>query len=346
MSDDSSHSILIKGLGSKEQKEEMERIRLELEQKKMKEKLQDENEEVNDTKTEDEHQKCIANKIKQLEFVEVDENEMLNNDKIDVNITEESEKNLMKSYEADSSKCVQSERQDILLELQQRMNVLKDENVSEDVKLVCDNDLNKKANVEINKSPVNVDSNDIVNISTNDSGDLIQTRSDDVIITCVASNSELSNVDSSKIDHTGKPFVDMSLYQEKSESCESNDLISKCSGEDLVTKRQSILDELRQKVNVLSANTELEDNMEIVNDNENIEEDNENKTSEIQLAITESRKALMKKQLSVEEEQASKKRKIEKLIGEDKDDTQKPISVLESSSDSEGKKNTCINCMT
>jgi hypothetical protein len=34
------------------------------------------------------------------------------------------------------------------------MNVLKDENVSEDVKLVCDNDLNKKANVEINKSPV------------------------------------------------------------------------------------------------------------------------------------------------------------------------------------------------
>jgi hypothetical protein len=34
MSDDSSHSILIKGLGSKEQKEEMERIRLELEQKK------------------------------------------------------------------------------------------------------------------------------------------------------------------------------------------------------------------------------------------------------------------------------------------------------------------------
>jgi hypothetical protein len=54
------------------------------------------------------------------------------------------------------------------------MNVLKDENVSEDVKLVCDNDLNKKANVEINKSPVNVDSNDIVNISTNDSGDLIQ----------------------------------------------------------------------------------------------------------------------------------------------------------------------------
>jgi hypothetical protein len=346
MSDDSSHSILIKGLGSKEQKEEMERIRLELEQKKMKEKLQDENEEVNDTKTEDEHQKCIANKIKQLEFVEVDENEMLNNDKIDVNITEESEKNLMKSYEADLSKCVQSERQDILLELQQRMNVLKDENVSEDVKLVCDNDLNKKANVEINKSPVNVDSNDIVNISTNDSGDLIQTRSDDVIITCVASNSELSNVDSSKIDHTGKPFVDMSLYQEKSESCESNDLISKCSGEDLVTKRQSILDELRQKVNVLSANTELEDNMEIVNDNENIEEDNENKTSEIQLAITESRKALMKKQLSVEEEQASKKRKIEKLIGEDKDDTQKPISVLESSSDSEGKKNTCINCMT
>jgi hypothetical protein len=44
----------------------------------------------------------------------------------------------------------------------------------------------------------------------------------------------------------------MSLYQKKSESCESNDLISKCSGEDLVTKRQSILDELRQKVNVLS----------------------------------------------------------------------------------------------
>jgi hypothetical protein len=119
---------------------------------------------------------------------------MLNNDKTDVNITEESEKNLLKSYEADSSKCVQSERQDILLELQQRMNVLKDENVSEDVKLVCDNDLNKKANVEINKSPVNVDSNDIVNISTNDSGDLIQTRSDDVIITCVASNSELSNM--------------------------------------------------------------------------------------------------------------------------------------------------------
>lgn len=339
MSDDSAHSILIKGLGSKEQKEEMERIRLELEEKKKKEKLPDENKEVNNAKTEDEKQKTIANKIKQLEFVEVDENEMLNNVKTDFNITEESEKNLMKSNEANSSKCVQSERQDILLELQQRMNVLKDE-------LVCDNDFNEKMKVEINKSPVTVVSNDIVNISTNDSGDLIPAKSDDVIISCVASKSELGNVDSSKTVLTGTQFINTLLNQEKSESRESNELASKCSGEDLVIKRQSILDELRQKVNVLSANTELEDNMEIVNDNENIEEDNENKTSDIQLAITESRKALMKKQLSVDEEQASKRRKIEKVVREDKDDTRKPISVVESSSDSEGKENIYLSCST
>lgn len=339
MSDDSAHSILIKGLGSKEQKEEMERIRLELEEKKKKEKLPDENKEVNNAKTEDEKQKTIANKIKQLEFVEVDENEMLNNVKTDFNITEESEKNLMKSNEANSSKCVQSERQDILLELQQRMNVLKDE-------LVCDNDFNEKMKVEINKSPVTVVSNDIVNISTNDSGDLIPAKSDDVIISCVASKSELGNVDSSKTVLTGTQFINTLLNQEKSESRESNELASKCSGEDLVIKRQSILDELRQKVNVLSANTELEDNMEIVNDNENIEEDNENKTSDIQLAITESRKALMKKQLSVDEEQASKRRKIEKVVKEDKDDTRKPISVVESSSDSEGKENIYLSCST
>lgn len=339
MSDDSAHSILIKGLGSKEQKEEMERIRLELEEKKKKEKLPDENKEVNNAKTEDEKQKTIANKIKQLEFVEVDENEMLNNVKTDFNITEESEKNLMKSNEANSSKCVQSERQDILLELQQRMNVLKDE-------LVCDNDFNEKMKVEINKSPVTVVSNDIVNISTNDSGDLIPAKSDDVIISCVASKSELGNVDSSKTVLTGTQFINTLLNQEKSESRESNELASKCSGEDLVIKRQSILDELRQKVNVLSANTELEDNMEIVNDTENIEEDNENKTSDIQLAITESRKALMKKQLSVDEEQASKRRKIEKVVREDKDDTRKPISVVESSSDSEGKENIYLSCST
>lgn len=346
MSDDSAHSILIKGLGSKEQKEEMERIRLELEEKKKKEKLPDENKEVNNAKTEDEKQKTIANKIKQLEFIEVDENEMLNNVKTDFNITEESEKNLMKSNEANSSKCVQSERQDILLELQQRMNVLKDEDVSEDVKLVCDNDFNEKMNVEINKSPVTVVSNDIVNISTNDSGDLIPAKSDDVIISCVASKSELGNVDSSKTVLTGTQFINTLLNQEKSESRESNELASKCSGEDLVIKRQSILDELRQKVNVLSANTEFEDNMEIVNDNENIEEDNENKTSDIQLAITESRKALMKKQLSVDEEQASKRRKIEKVVREDKDDTRKSISVVESSSDSEGKENIYLSCST
>lgn len=339
MSDDSAHSILIKGLGSKEQKEEMERIRLELEEKKKKEKLEDEIKEVNDAQTEDEKEKTIANKIKQLEFVEVDDTEMLNNDKTDVNITVESEKNLMTSNEDNSSKCVQSERQDILLELQQRMNVLKDENVSDDIKLVHENDLNKKMNLEINKSTVTVDSNDIVNIDTNYSGDLITARSDDVIKSCVVSNSEMVNVDSSKIDRTDTAFVDTSFNKEKSESRDSNDLASKCSGEDLVTKRQSILDELRQKVNVLSANTELEDDMEIVNEYENIEEDNEKKTSEIKLAITESRKALMKKQLSVDEEQASKKRKIEKVIEEDKYDTRKPISVVESSSDSEGREN-------
>lgn len=339
MSDDSAHSILIKGLGSKEQKEEMERIRLELEEKKKKEKLEDEIKEVNDAQTEDEKEKTIANKIKQLEFVEVDDTEMLNNDKTDVNITVESEKNLMTSNEDNSSKCVQSERQDILLELQQRMNVLKDENVSDDIKLVHENDLNKKMNVEINKSTVTVDSNDIVNIDTNYSGDLITARSDDVIKSCVVSNSEMVNVDSSKIDWTDTAFVDTSFNKEKSENRDSNDLTSKCSGEDLVTKRQSILDELRQKVNVLSANTELEDNMEIVNEYENIEEDNESKTSEIKLAITESRKALMKKQLSVDEEQTSKKRKIEKVIEEDKYDTRKPISVVESSSDSEGREN-------
>lgn len=339
MSDDSAHSILIKGLGSKEQKEEMERIRLELEEKKKKEKLEDEIKEVNDAQTEDEKEKTIANKIKQLEFVEVDDTEMLNNDKTDVNITVESEKNLMTSNEDNSSKCVQSERQDILLELQQRMNVLKDENVSDDIKLVHENDLNKKMNVEINKSTVTVDSNDIVNIDTNYSGDLITARSDDVIKSCVVSNSEMVNVDSSKIDRTDTAFVDTSFNKEKSENRDSNDLTSKCSGEDLVTKRQSILDELRQKVNVLSANTELEDNMEIVNEYENIEEDNESKTSEMKLAITESRKALMKKQLSVDEEQTSKKRKIEKVIEEDKYDTRKPISVVESSSDSEGREN-------
>ncbi|OPL21298.1 dna cells repair protein complementing xp-g, partial [Mytilus galloprovincialis] len=340
MSDDTAHSILIKGLGSKEQKEEMERIRLELEEKKK--------EENSDEKIKDkleENKQNISDKID--EIIEIEErqhdlNKICNNHKADEVI--QGNKTAVKKDSPSKINCptdVNTERQDILKELQQRMNVLKDKSSDEDSMPLYDTN-----SVERNdhKNHLHIGGGQTVNL-LDESVKVI----DDVEVTAKSEDETVVKTDNMSIVSTEKAGYMSFVSPEKAGnmsfvSPEKTGNISFVSSEktanmsfvspektekDLISTRQSILDELRQKMTVLSSDMDIteEDNMEI---------DNEKKEFEMKQVISENRKCLLKKQLSLEEEQEVKKRKLNQdTPPEDNTESNKPPSENNSESDSE-----------
>ncbi|XP_076096538.1 DNA excision repair protein ERCC-5-like [Mytilus galloprovincialis] len=384
MSDDTAHSILIKGLGSKEQKEEMERIRLELEEKKK--------EENSDEKIKDkleENKLNISDKID--EIIEIEErqhdlNKICNNHKADEVI--QGNKTAVKKDSPSKINCptdVNTERQDILKELHQRMNVLKDKSSDEDsmplydtnsverndhknhlhigggqtvnlvdesVKVIDDVEVTAKSegvlknvNVEnsICETPAIVSDQEIVqskikdsslseNNKSNNSSDETVVKTDNMSIVSTEKAGNMSFVSPEKAGNISfvSPEKTGNISFVSSEKTANMSFVSPEKTEkDLISTRQSILDELRQKMTVLSSDMDIteEDNMEI---------DNEKKEFEMKQVISENRKCLLKKQLSLEEEQEVKKRKLNQdTPPEDNTESNKPPSENNSESDSE-----------
>ncbi|XP_063427344.1 DNA excision repair protein ERCC-5-like [Mytilus trossulus] len=369
MSDDTAHSILIKGLGSKEQKEEMERIRLELEEKKK--------EENSDEKVGDQLEENKQNiSYKTDEIIEIEEsqndlNKICNNSKAD----EESQNDLNKicnNSKADEviqdnktavnkdgpSKIncptkVNTERQDILKELQQRMNVLKDKSSEEDSLPLCDTNSVERND---NENHLQIGRGQRVNLVDESSKVIddvqVEAKSEGVL--------KKVNVENTNIE-TPAIVCDQEIVQSKikdsSQTVEMTEKMSSVSPEkaenmlfvspkkaanmlfvspektekDLKSTRQSILDELRQKVTVLSSDCKIENN-----DEDSMEIDNEKKESEIKQVISENRKGSLKKQLSLEEKQEVKRRKLNQVIpAEDDSEMNKQPSENSSESDSE-----------
>ncbi|CAC5405682.1 ERCC5 [Mytilus coruscus] len=355
MSDDTAHSILIKGLGSKEQKEEMERIRLELEEKK---KEENSDEKVGDKL--EENKQNISDRID--EIIEIEEsqhdfNEICNNYKAnEVIIDNKTVVNKDSSSKINCATDVNTERQDILKELQQRMNALKEKSSDEDSLPLFDTNLIER-NDQKNQLHVVGKRANLVDESVEVIDDVeVKAKSESVLksvsvenayveTTAIVSDQEtilLKQKDGILLENHQSKYSSAktvektenmsSVSPEKSENMSS--VSPEKSEKDLKSTRQSILDELCQKVTVLSSDSNIENNEE-----DNMEIDNEKKESEMKQVISENRKCLLKKQLSLDEEQEVKRRKLNQDTPAEEDTESNkypPENSSESDSEDEG----------
>lgn len=340
MSDDTAHSVLIKGLGAMEQKEELERVKLKLEKEK--------NIEMKKEMVQDDDIK-VEKSSKFIDFIDIKLNGEDKKIQIKMEVDNESFYNQKMSVQKDSPKpkeYVQNntvedqnfdstledktlERNDILKELQARMNALRD--ISEDGDGVINlNPLEETNGIQVPEleiSAVRTVNKRCDDVSIN-SDEINTTDNNEVTITCGTTDGSLHMVEeeisANECNHISSSDRELTRFEKKSsvlsekssklkDVCEKKSELQKTvessliqPKENLTSARMSILDELRQKVNVLSSSVD-----EGENNNELKEAEIQNvKESEIEEFISNNKKAILRKQMSLDEEQAAKKQKL------------------------------------
>lgn len=373
MSDDTAHSVLIKGLGAVEQKEELERVKQELEKKKNIDLKEEKGYDKELTVENSCNLADVENVEHQQEIIEIDNHEdkkNLNNKYNDPQEISPQRTELCtgSTYENKSVdikvKDTSSERNDILKELQARMSALKDMNKDDDVVVTGSLQPFEETNgIHIVEQMEPSDNqNDAKCLNETDAPKVIKHLSEpDYRIITKNGSKPYDNKDKltpdrdcSCEDDPGTNNSTAMLRDGPGRECSKlNDKESEISGLEpnveivkqtqvnnssmlnpqvnLTSARMSILDELRQKVDVLSSGvTDVQD------DDDEMETDNQ-KESQMKEFLTNNKKAFLRKQISLDEEQGAKRQETVQGNGLDvKDDAPAQGIPVSSDSDSEG----------